>query len=121
MSQPAVSQHLKVLKRAGSVSDRPVGARRVHQLAPEGLAELQAYLEAFWKSRPRRPQAGRRARRARRNDMSDTQATALSVEQTIRIEAPRERVFALLTDGAEIPRWMPMTLEPRVGGRVERW
>jgi DNA-binding transcriptional ArsR family regulator len=48
VSQPAVSQHLKVLKRAGLVSDRPVGARRVYQLAPEGLADLQAYLQAFW-------------------------------------------------------------------------
>ena len=48
ISQPAVSQHLKVLKRAGLVLDRPVGARRVYQLAPEGLADLQAYLQAFW-------------------------------------------------------------------------
>jgi DNA-binding transcriptional ArsR family regulator len=48
VSQPAVSQHLKVLKQAGLVVDRPVGARRVYQLAPEGLAELQAYLQAFW-------------------------------------------------------------------------
>jgi DNA-binding transcriptional ArsR family regulator len=48
ISQPAVSQHLKVLKRAGLVVDRPLGARRVYQLAPEGLAELQAYLQAFW-------------------------------------------------------------------------
>ena len=49
VSQPAVSQHLKVLKRAGLVRDRPVGTRRVYQLAPEGLATLQAYLEAFWR------------------------------------------------------------------------
>jgi DNA-binding transcriptional ArsR family regulator len=48
VSQPAVSQHLRVLKRAGLVVDRPVGARRVYQLAPEGLAQLQAYLQAFW-------------------------------------------------------------------------
>jgi DNA-binding transcriptional ArsR family regulator len=48
ISQPAVSQHLKVLKRAGLVTDRAVGNRRVYQLAPEGLAELQAYLQAFW-------------------------------------------------------------------------
>lgn len=48
VSQPAVSQHLKVLKRAGLVVDRPEGARRVYQLAPEGLAELQSYLQAFW-------------------------------------------------------------------------
>jgi DNA-binding transcriptional ArsR family regulator len=48
ISQPAVSQHLKVLKRAGLVVDQPVGARRVYELAPEGLVELQAYLQAFW-------------------------------------------------------------------------
>jgi DNA-binding transcriptional ArsR family regulator len=48
ISQPAVSQHLKVLKQAGLVADRPDGARRVYQLAPDGLAELQAYLQGFW-------------------------------------------------------------------------
>ncbi len=48
ISQPAVSQHLMVLKRAGLVSSRPVGTRRVYRLAPEGLAGLQAYLEGFW-------------------------------------------------------------------------
>lgn len=48
ISQPAVSQHLKVLKRAGLVTDRAFGARRVYELAPEGLADVQAYLQAFW-------------------------------------------------------------------------
>src|SRR5579864_9826423 len=44
----------------------------------------------------------------------------LAVEQTIRIAAPRERVFALLTDVAQMPRWMPVTIfEARVGGRFE--
>jgi uncharacterized protein YndB with AHSA1/START domain len=52
--------------------------------------------------------------------MSGAGATALAVEQTIRIEAPRERVFALLTDIAEIPRWMPaVTFDRQVGGRFE--
>jgi len=52
--------------------------------------------------------------------MSSAAATSLAVERTIRIDAPRERVFALLTDVGEIPRWMPVTtLDPRVGGRVE--
>ncbi|MBV9003543.1 MAG: helix-turn-helix transcriptional regulator [Solirubrobacterales bacterium] len=46
--QPAVSQHLKVLKRAGLVTDRPEGNRRVYQLAPDGLADLQAYFHEFW-------------------------------------------------------------------------
>ena len=52
--------------------------------------------------------------------MSDLAAPSLVVEQTIRIEAPRARVFALLTDVAEIPRWIPVvTFEPHVGGRFE--
>jgi uncharacterized protein YndB with AHSA1/START domain len=52
--------------------------------------------------------------------MSDLAAAALAVEQTIRIEAPRRRVFALLTDVTEMPRWFPIvTFEPRVGGRFE--
>ena len=48
VSRPAVSQHLKVLKRAGLVADRPVGTRRVYRLDPEGLGALRAELERFW-------------------------------------------------------------------------
>jgi DNA-binding transcriptional ArsR family regulator len=49
VSRPAVSQHLRVLKEAGLVSDEAVGARRVYQLHPEGVAELRSYLDGFWK------------------------------------------------------------------------
>jgi DNA-binding transcriptional ArsR family regulator len=48
ISRPAVSQHLRVLKDAGLVLDRPVGTRRLYQLNPEGLAALRAYLDRFW-------------------------------------------------------------------------
>ena len=48
VSRPAVSQHLKVLKRAGLVVDRQEGTRRVYRVDPEGLAPLRAYLERFW-------------------------------------------------------------------------
>ena len=48
VSRPAVSQHLKVLKDAGLVLDRPVGTRRIYQSRPEGLRELRAELEGFW-------------------------------------------------------------------------
>jgi DNA-binding transcriptional ArsR family regulator len=48
VSRPAVSQHLKVLKRAGLVADRPVGTRRVYRLDPDGLEALRAQLERFW-------------------------------------------------------------------------
>jgi DNA-binding transcriptional ArsR family regulator len=48
VSRPAVSQHLKVLKEAGLVSDRPEGARRVYQIDPAGLGALRAWLDRFW-------------------------------------------------------------------------
>ena len=48
VSRPAVSQHLKVLKSAGLVHDRPVGTRRVYQLDPAGIEVLRAQLDRFW-------------------------------------------------------------------------
>ena len=48
ISRPAVSQHLKVLKQAGLVTDRAAGTRRLYQLDPRGIAELRAYFDAFW-------------------------------------------------------------------------
>ena len=41
VSRPAVSQHLKVLKEAGLVADRPEGARRVYYIDPKGLGGLR--------------------------------------------------------------------------------
>lgn len=48
VSRPAVSQHLKVLKEAGLVVDRPLGSRRIYQLDPSGVGALRAQLEEFW-------------------------------------------------------------------------
>jgi len=48
VSRPAVSQHLKVLKAAGLVVDRPAGTRRIYQLDPGGVGALRAYLDQFW-------------------------------------------------------------------------
>jgi DNA-binding transcriptional ArsR family regulator len=48
VSRPAVSQHLKVLKEAGLVVDRPVGNRRIYQLNPDGVDALRAQLDRFW-------------------------------------------------------------------------
>ena len=49
VSRPAVSQHLKVLKDAGLVTDRAVGTRRIYAVDPDGLATLRGFLESFWK------------------------------------------------------------------------
>ena len=48
VSRPAVSQHLKVLKDAGLVVDRPAGTRRIYQVDPDGVGALRAYLDQFW-------------------------------------------------------------------------
>jgi DNA-binding transcriptional ArsR family regulator len=43
-----VSQHLKVLKEAGLVDDKPEGTRRVYRIDPRGLGALRAWLDQFW-------------------------------------------------------------------------
>jgi len=48
VSRPAVSQHLKALKRAGLVIDRAEGARRVYSIDRQGLGELRRWIDAFW-------------------------------------------------------------------------
>jgi DNA-binding transcriptional ArsR family regulator len=48
VSRPAVSQHLKVLKQAGLVNDRPEGTRRIYYIDPKGLGTLRAWLDQFW-------------------------------------------------------------------------
>src|SRR5690348_16052296 len=48
VSRPAVSQHLRVLKDAGLVIDRPDGTRRLYQLNPAGIEAMRAYFDTFW-------------------------------------------------------------------------
>jgi DNA-binding transcriptional ArsR family regulator len=48
VSRPAVSQHLRVLKEAGLVTERQDGTRRLYRVDPNGLAGLRAYLDGFW-------------------------------------------------------------------------
>ncbi|HWH45857.1 MAG TPA: metalloregulator ArsR/SmtB family transcription factor [Thermoleophilaceae bacterium] len=48
VTRPAVSQHLRVLERAGLVTVRPDGTRRLYRARPEGLAGLRAFLDEFW-------------------------------------------------------------------------
>ncbi|MFF5290744.1 ArsR/SmtB family transcription factor [Paractinoplanes globisporus] len=48
VSRPAVSQHLKVLKEVGLVTDRQEGTRRLYSVDPDGLAALRAHLDGYW-------------------------------------------------------------------------
>jgi DNA-binding transcriptional ArsR family regulator len=48
VSRSAVSQHLKVLKDAGLVTERAAGTRRIYRLNPIALAALRDQLDTFW-------------------------------------------------------------------------
>ncbi|MER8407314.1 MULTISPECIES: metalloregulator ArsR/SmtB family transcription factor [unclassified Mesorhizobium] len=48
VSQPAVSQHLKVLKEARLVRAEPKGASNIYHLDPHGLGEMRAWLDRMW-------------------------------------------------------------------------
>lgn len=48
ISRPAVSQHLKLLKESGLVTETRAGTRHYFAIAPEGIGELRAYLDTLW-------------------------------------------------------------------------
>lgn len=48
ISRPAVSRHLRLLRRAGLVVDKPTGTRHIYQLHDQGVAAVQAYVERVW-------------------------------------------------------------------------
>jgi DNA-binding transcriptional ArsR family regulator len=50
VSRPAVSQHLRVLKEAGLVEERPDGARRIYRLDPRGIGAMRDWLDQHWDS-----------------------------------------------------------------------
>jgi DNA-binding transcriptional ArsR family regulator len=47
MSQPAISQHLRILRRAGLVSSRPAGRRRLYRIEAAPLREMLDWAEQF--------------------------------------------------------------------------
>ena len=48
ISRPAVSQHLRVLKEAGLVTDRAAGTRRIYQVRQQGVQAIHGYLDQMW-------------------------------------------------------------------------
>jgi DNA-binding transcriptional ArsR family regulator len=49
VSRPAVSQHLKVLKDAGLVTERAAGTRRIYRLDPVAVGALRDQLDTLWR------------------------------------------------------------------------
>jgi DNA-binding transcriptional ArsR family regulator len=50
VSRPAVSQHLKLLKEAGLVTETASGTRRIYRVDPRGLGAMRDWLDQFWAS-----------------------------------------------------------------------
>lgn len=48
VTRPAISQHLRVLKDAGLVTDRAVATLRLYELNPAAFESLRAYFDDFW-------------------------------------------------------------------------
>jgi DNA-binding transcriptional ArsR family regulator len=48
VSRPAVSQHLKILKKARLVTDRAEGTRRLYAVDTRGIEALRNWLDGFW-------------------------------------------------------------------------
>ncbi|MGW9632047.1 ArsR/SmtB family transcription factor [Agromyces sp. NPDC055520] len=48
VSRPAVSQHLKVLKLAGLVTEQAAGTRRIYRLEPAGVIAMRDQLDTYW-------------------------------------------------------------------------
>ena len=47
VSRPAVSQHLRMLKRAGLVSDQREGSRRLYEIDLDGVEAMRSYFDSF--------------------------------------------------------------------------
>ena len=47
LSQPNTSRHLRILREAGLVASKPDGQRRLYELRPEALAELERWLAPY--------------------------------------------------------------------------
>lgn len=54
VTRPAISQHLRILKDSGLLTERREGTRRLYRARPEGVENLREYLEAFWEAGLRR-------------------------------------------------------------------
>jgi DNA-binding transcriptional ArsR family regulator len=51
VTRPAISQHLRVLREAGLISERRDGTRRLYRARPEGFGGLREFLEMYWDER----------------------------------------------------------------------
>jgi DNA-binding transcriptional ArsR family regulator len=72
ITRPAVSQHLRILREAGLLSERRVGRKRLYDLRAEALHELRDFIDGFWAPRlmrlKRAAEAIERSKKGRRDE-----------------------------------------------------
>jgi DNA-binding transcriptional ArsR family regulator len=76
VTRPAISQHLRVLRDCGLISERREGTRRWYRARPEGLDELRAWLDDFWGDRLERLRTAAEAEQAARVRERDSSGAA---------------------------------------------
>ena len=129
VGRPAVSMHLRVLKDAGLVLDRRMGARRLYQLNPEALAALRDYLDWYW---TQALATYKQALEQQVEGSTNAMAPEVRVAKSIVVEVPRLQAFEFFirqeawwpvqTHHLAEPPGDTVILEPFVGGRwFERW
>jgi DNA-binding transcriptional ArsR family regulator/uncharacterized protein YndB with AHSA1/START domain len=121
VGRPAVSMHLRVLRKAGLVSARAEGTRRLYQLEPDALAAVRDYLDWYW------TQALEAFRQHLEAEGEEPMQPELKVTKSIIVEVPPTRAFDFFL---QQERWWPIAthhmaeppgeaviLEPFAGGR----
>lgn len=121
VGRPAVSMHLRVLRRAGLVSARAEGTRRLYQLEPDALAAVRDYLDWYW------TQALESFKQHVEAEGEEPMQPELKVTKSIVVDVPARRAFEFFLAQE---RWWPIAthhlaeppgevavLEPFVGGR----
>ncbi|MGH6932157.1 MAG: metalloregulator ArsR/SmtB family transcription factor [Dongiaceae bacterium] len=131
VSRPAVSQHLRVLREAGLVTERRQGTRRLYDIDLAGLDDLRAYLDGFWgdaREALRAAATSQPATEAPMADMPDP-ATLEPLRKSVIVPLTAMSAYLLFTEG--IATWWPLAshsvggdqaascaFEPRLGGRI---
>ena len=93
ISQPAVSQHLRVLREAGFATVRPEGARRLYAVAPEPLRDVDVWLDRFRASwTPHLDALATEVARGKRKRRTERTEDPSTTSRTAHVSRPRRRV-----------------------------
>lgn len=114
ITRPAVSQHLAVLRRAGLLTERRDGTRRLYRADPGSVRGLRVYLDDL--STPRLAGWGAASGGAEGRGVTRER---FSVERELLLRSSPAGVWELVADPEEVTRWMgeAARFDPGVGGR----